>query len=183
MRKLLATSLTAFARCLSFVPAAGAAKLQVALETELFDPASNVEQTVFFEVYVRDLDNTNEQLNTFVLEIEAPQFSPEGVRIRPPVNRRFPEPTIHPYVFQGFPGVEPEDFNSTYNVIRVAASLLNNEDEVDVANARNGLVRIPVIIPANAVPTFYPIVVDQDDPTAFAGRAVADHVRHDARRH
>jgi hypothetical protein len=161
-------SFVALAVCLTLVPAAGAATLQVRLELPPAVVPTNAEQTVFFDAFVVDLDNTSERLVAFNLQLNATNFSPEGVRFGPSVNSRFPEPANHPYVFEGIPTGVAEDFASTYNVIRVGAG--PSETDVDVTPNRNGLMRIPIIIPANPVPGLYLVSVDPRF-TQFAGNA------------
>ena len=162
MRKLF--TLLVVALC----PVAARATVVINVE-QIVSVPTGADQTVYIEVFLRDLDNTNEQLNAFSLALDAPLFSPNGIRFGPPENGSFPTPVGHPYVFGAFSGVVPEDFGSTYNRIQVGAGTSGQTQNVDVTDALNGLVRIPIIIPANAPWTFNPVVVDIGPSTAFAG--------------
>ena len=168
MRKLIAPSVVALAALLPFAPVARGAALVVAVEQPAFGPF-DTEQTVYVDAYVVDVDNTDERLYSFKLSLDGPNFSPGGVRFGPSTNSRFQEPANPPYVFAGVAGAEPRDLNSTYDRIETSATLPFGLPTVNVRE-RNGLVRIPLIIPANPAPGFYPLVVDTSPgATAFTG--------------
>jgi hypothetical protein len=69
-------------------------------------------------------------------------------------------------VFGALETIPPiENFGSTASRLQFGAVAVAQEDEVNITNARNGLIRIPIIIPANPTPGFYELVVD---PTALS---------------
>src|SRR5688500_16975419 len=117
-------------------------------------PTAN-EQIVFTDVYVVDLDDSNERLTTFTIAIDAPRFSESGLRFAPPVG--LPSPS-HPYVFKDFPAAGLEDFGSSATRIAVGAELPGPADEVNVTDFNNGLFRIPLLVPANFRPPALPYV-------------------------
>jgi len=149
--------------CILLAPASAWAVIRIDIERLDFVP-STVDQTVFVDVFATDLDGSNEELAAFTVGIDGIGFTPNGLRLLPPV---LPS-AAHPYVFQGFPGSAPEDFGSTYNRIQMGAALPGPDMGVDVNALRNGLFSIPIHIPANFLPTFHTLTLDMR-VTDFAG--------------
>ena len=152
------------------LPAIASATVQINVERVEVVPDAT-QKVVFVEVFGQDLDNTNEQLNSFSIALSAPTFTANGVRFEAPETFVFPTPTGHPYVFQSFVGVVPEDFGTTFNRALTGAGLPGTTpaNQVNITDALNGFVRIPIIVPANAAPGFYPIIVEAPPTTALAG--------------
>jgi hypothetical protein len=118
-------------------------------------------QTVFLDVFGVDLDNSNEQLTAFTVGIDAPTFSANGVRFDIPGTGLLPKPgAAHPFVFSDFAGVEVDDFGSTFNRIQGGSALAGSTQQTNLSDLRNGLVRLPILIPANAAPGVYAITLD-----------------------
>ena len=115
------------------------------------------DQIAVVDVWAEDPNGTNEQLNAFTVAIDAPAFSPNGIRFAPPV--RLPSAN-HPYVFADFPGSEPEDFSSTFNRVQVGAGTVGRNDVVDITPSRNGLFSIPILVPKDFAFGAYPLVID-----------------------
>ena len=147
----------------SLMPSSAWAVLRINIERIDFVP-SGFDQSVLLDVFVEDLDNSNEQLAAFTVGVDGIGFTPNGLRLLPPV---LPGPA-HPYVFQDFPGIVPEDLGSTYNRIQMGAGLPGPNMGVDVSDLRNGLFRIPIHVPANFFPSFGTLTLDMT-VTAFEG--------------
>jgi hypothetical protein len=116
------------------------------------------DQTVYLDIFLVDLDNSDERLNGFMIRVLGRRNEPAGVRFAPPVQ--FPS-DAHPYVFNAFQGSGPvEPIASNYREMNVFGGNQVPETEANVTSNLNGLFRIPVLIPAGATPGEYPVAVD-----------------------
>ena|SRR5688572_25259970 len=148
------------AAALGLFPAFASAVVRIDIERIEVIPTGTA-QTVFLDVFGVDLDDQNEQLAAFTIGIDAPTFSAAGVRFAPEGNGILPKPSsAHPFVFSDFAGVEVEDFGSDFKRIQGGSGLAGSTQQVNLSVLRNGLVRLPIMIPANAAPGVYAITVD-----------------------
>jgi hypothetical protein len=163
--KLIAALMTALLA--AAVPSATLATVVINIERATLTAAPG-DSVMYLTAFVTDIDNSNERLNAYTVVIDAPGFTPDGVRFVIPgsdfgLAGRPAAP--HPYVFKDFETVPPiENFSSTYNRLQFGATAVAPEDEVDVGVGLDGLIRIGVFIPANWHPSSYPsalpLVVD-----------------------
>ena len=148
------------AAALGLFPAFASAVVRINIERIDVVP-NGTAQTVFLDVFGEDLDNANEQLAAFTIGIDAPTFSPTGVRFAPPGTGTLPKSSAaHPFVFSDFAGVEVEDFGSDFKRIQGGSGLAGSTQQVNLSDLRNGFLSIPVLIPANAAPGTYAITLD-----------------------
>jgi hypothetical protein len=138
----------------SLVPSAASAVVMVNVEQATY-ATMPFDQVVYLEAFLTDLDNSNERLNAFTLALDGVGFSQTGVRFLPQPG----VPTAHPYVFKDFPGIVPEDMLSTPTRFQTGAGIPTLEGEANVSPTLNGLVRIPLFIPANFQVGASPVVV------------------------
>lgn len=167
MRSFLLGTVAALGLCPSIASAV------VTINVDRVNVVPGAAQTAFIEVFGVDVEgNVNEQLNSFTIALNG-QFATSGIRFgdADPTTFSFPKPTGHPYVFQAFPAVNPEDFGSSATRIQVGAATAGRTEVADIAGGvtGSGFVRLPIVIPASVVPGFYPVVVDLGAATALAG--------------
>jgi hypothetical protein len=149
----------------------------VIIKTDLEPPLSGVYlpgQTVSFDTYLENTDPAqNEHLDAFTIVIKAQGFGaapgvPRFVIPPPEANSgdiRFPLPgPSHPYVFTDYLASEPLAYPvdpgtrlSDAGTVVLIASLPRSDEEADIGPARNGVARLSVVIPPDAVPGRYPI--------------------------
>jgi hypothetical protein len=127
------------------------------------------QQTVYVDVFGVDMDNTDERLNTYTISVNGVGFSGTGnaPRFSFPAGGTGSLGSIvrpsaaHPFVFGGLDTIPPiESFGSNAGRLQFASNTVEQTDEVNLSALRNGFIRLPVIIPANATPGTYPLVVD-----------------------
>jgi len=129
------------------------------------------QQTVYIDVFGVDVDNTDERLNTYTIAVNAPLFS--GTVANMP---RFQIPAggtgslgsvvrpspAHPFVFGGLETIPPiESFGSTPSRLQFASNAIEQTDEVNLGTTRNGFIRLPIIVPANAAPGIYNLNIER----------------------
>jgi hypothetical protein len=118
----------------AFAPAAASAVVMISVERVEVVP-TGADQTVFLDVYLVDLDNTNERLNAYGLIIHGPANSPGGVRFTQPTRLLS---AAHPYVFKDFAGYEPLDLDSNHSTLVVSIGPQGVGVEVNISNT-NGM--------------------------------------------
>jgi hypothetical protein len=157
------------------VPSVTSAVVIINIENQT-PTATSSDSVLYLTVYATDVDNSNERLNAYIIAIDGPNFTPDGVRFVVPgsdFGRAGIPAAPHPYVFKDFATVPPiENYNSTYNRLQFGAFAVGDEDEVDVGSGHDGLLRIGVFFPANWYPLHgLPIFTLVVDPraTSLAG--------------
>jgi hypothetical protein len=135
-------------------------------------PGGAGDRIVTLDVYAFNPDaSENERLNGFAIVLEAPNFSPTGVRfLIPPVDPRLGSILIdmpsqaHPYVFADYRGMGPVDpaLMSDYNTVLAYDALPRAGQEADLSEARNGFARVNVLVPAGSPAGDYPIFLDPE---------------------
>lgn len=157
------TALIAFLSAIGLAPVAASAVVIVRMDDVNVAP-TGADQIVWVDVWADPGvgDTTDEMLDAFTIAIDGPSNQQNGVRFLPPVIL---PPAAHPYVFQDFPGSEPADFGSTFNRMQVGAATAGAGQTANITDTRNGLFSIPVFIPGNAQPGYYPVAFD---PAAFS---------------
>jgi hypothetical protein len=156
----------AFATVL-LAPSMASAVAIVYLGLERDHVPNGTDQTVFVEVFLEDFDNSNEQLVAFSAAVNGIGFTPNGVRFLPPPV--LPS-NAHPYVFQGITGAALDDLGSSYNRFQVGGDMPGPQG-VDVNPFRNGLFRIPILIPAHEPVAGKGLVLDPAGTTLWGSGA------------
>src|SRR4051812_19467061 len=154
----------------------------VIVKTDLEPPPGGVYlpgQTVDFDVYLENTDPAHhDRVNVFTIVIEGPGFGiGPGLPhfLIPPADIhsgiiRYPLPSAsHPYLFTDHLGDSngnpyPEDFTNTISDADSVALIASLADlpGVEITSSRNGLARLSVVIPPDAVPGRYPIEIGHD---------------------
>lgn len=153
------------AAVLLLAPAAAQAALTVHIEHKQVAPTPET-QWVHLDVYLEDTAGQDENLRSFRLYVDGPQNQSGGVVFDPPKTFGIPPSSpAHPYLFPspvGEPGkYYPNNLPTTFDRLGAIASW--GEDGVDVSPSRNGLIQLPVKIPANAPAGVYTFLLDADE--------------------
>lgn len=170
MRSFLLGAVAAIGLC----PTVASAVVQLNVERVDVVP-TGAQQIVYLDVFGDDLaPEENERLSGYTIGIAAPTFTDSGVRFNIPDDATtLDRPSAaHPYVFAAFPGVEPERAFSDFQTVFALGAIAGSGD-ANISPTLNGFFRLPVLIPANAGPGFFPVVIEPQPTTALAGNAGA----------
>ena len=159
----------------------------VRIDSQLYDstglvplPATPIvplptQQTVLAEIFGTDLDGADERLTAVTIRAIGEGFSTtttgSAPRFQFPTPASAARPTQHPYVFglgEGGPAseIQPpvENFGTQPNRLQFGITVVGQDDEVNIVNPpnghRDGFIKVPIIIPANATPGTYSIRID-----------------------
>jgi hypothetical protein len=147
---------------LALWPAAARGALILNVEQKEVAPSA-ADQMVYLDVWLDDPVGIDEKVNGFTLAVRGRGFTPDGVRFVPPKNGVFPLPSsAHPYVLRVGP-YWPNDFGSPYDRAQIGADVGGRNDMTDVSPQYNGLVALPVLVPAGTPPGVYSFEVDLSD--------------------
>jgi hypothetical protein len=172
MRKNVALAAALVTALVAVVPSPTLATVVINIENTV-PHSAGTDTVLYLTAFATDVDNSKERLNAYTIAIDGPDFTPDGVRFLVP-GSNFGQagiPTFpRPYVFKDLETVPPiENFSSTYNRLQIGATAVAAEDEVDIDDTHNGLIRIPVFVPANTrFKPVYRLVVDPN-ATSLAG--------------
>lgn len=156
-------SLLAAAAALALAPSAASAALILNVETITLPASPQADFTGNIEVFFTEqAPAEDENLTAFNIKLDLTQGGTNIAFVPPAVV-----PTDHPFVFQGV-SATVTDFGSDATTVLFGADVAN-------ASAQNiddteGVLRIPVRIPAGTPEGFYPIVVDEAN-TVFTNPA------------
>ena len=152
MKKVFVTAVALF-----LFPAAARAVVTVHVDPGPYT-WNGQDQVVSWEVYATPSNpNENEQLNAFTLQLDMPDWTPDGIHfLLPPKNERgwyiYEQPTEHPYVFAGFADSDPFDPSggSDYHRVRLAGVIADPRGSADIGPGREGLGKIDVFVPKDS---------------------------------
>ena len=142
---------------LLLAPVAAHAALVVDIEQKELAPAGE-DRVVYLDVYLQDPDGRNENLRAFRVSVTGPQNAASGVRFYAPATFTMPRTSAaHPWVFEH--GLDsPFPIPTTFD--RTGGFYSGEDNPVDVSPTLNGLLGIPVLIPANTPAGVYTFPLD-----------------------
>src|SRR5207302_4411657 len=103
MRLYALTTPAVLAAAAAIVPAGARASVMVNVDHVRVLPRP-VDQTVYLDAYLTDLDGANERMSAFALALNGPANKANGVRFVAPVG----PPVSHTYFLARFPGSGPD---------------------------------------------------------------------------
>ena len=128
--------------CVALAPSSAWAVLAVHVESRTRAPSSQ-DEIVLLDIFARDLDGSDEQLNAFTFGLNLLSPRQPGVRFLPGVFL----PGSNPHVFRDFTAGEPELLAASDSRLVIGARIPAGRG-VNVTNDAGGLARVQLFVPA-----------------------------------